>query len=1293
MRRSLLPYQIRIPMSDTATPIQSVKTPVHQVIPTPQKRDLLILRFLILIGVVLLAQFLYWYFNEAHVGHKILFWALTVAFGYKMMQMVVEWYYFASISIPKRPESTRTWTVDMLTTFVPGEPHDMIVETLTAMVNVRYPHTTYLCDEGNDPYLKQVCEELGVVHVYRGKDKTGAKAGNINYALQHYASGELCIILDPDHVPVPEFIDQVVPYFENPQVGYVQCIQGYSNHNESFIARGAAEQTYLFYGPMMMGMQRRGTVQAIGANCTFRREALDSINGHATGLCEDMHTSMQLHAKKWKSVYVPELLTRGRVPASLSAYYQQQLKWTRGSFELLFEVYPKLFSKLNWKQRFHYFLGPLYFFYGVIALIDLGVPIISLFSFQVPLFIELEVFFMRILPVLLCTLLIRHYVQRYILEQHEEGFYTTGGILRVGTWWIYLVGFIYSIFRIKVPYIPTPKEGESHNEWKISLPNIAVIVLSAIAIAYGLHYDQTPFTWMMASFAGINIIILGIVVVAAQRKLLANLVFYFKHETLTLLDRHWSYFRYNLVYRLIRNASFAIFIAILALGTSSIIFSNPQTSFLLTHSITPEKKQIGWVLSDWHNQKNKSINLLYHKNNAQRVEMQAFQISGWEGNIIEQCNHILEHCAQQSCIPFIHWKISNSDFKWACRQWDEPLPEKQQALLQQLSALFQAYEQPAILYMQLETEQPEAAKFIAKENMYQLVYENFKNNGAANLTLAWEFSPDLRNDFPGKQYVDLTVLPVSQNLSIKTIQYIAKQSDRPVLLTANHADAGTQQQSFAQALVKSKVPIIGYLQHSDYTSIPAEQEDQHAAHFTSEKASSTPFANFTPVHYKSPMIHYNSEIKQYQWLIKGKTFYVKGVAYNPGHNWRDGRWYPTRRILEVDFARIKAMGANTLSWYESSLYNKNVLNIAAKNNLKVIYSFWIDPKIDYFQDIKNRERLKRKILRQIKRFNDHNIIIAWNLSSGTWSELEKHFHQPYLTEVRRAYTKFINELSLEIKHLDENRPIIVSLDGSRELAGAMHDFYTFAPAVDVWGVSGYNTSQLSELETLMSTKYADQPYLVSEFGAKLNGAYFQSILKEGQRLQEPSSFEKARLYSQLWSQYIQPNKGKNLGGIAYCWRDRYEGTTTFSGIIDYKGRIKPTYYALKEVWTGKKQQFPLVDLQLKMTRGYEKNQPVLRYIVQSSDINRSDLTFDWYLCEQECLYRTDEISIQYNDWGSFLYKVINKLRQLLRWNFYLDKHGSQLYLFKEDTNKYQRIYLHIADKKGNVVTISYPVEP
>ncbi|WP_461489859.1 glycosyltransferase family 2 protein [Pontibacter sp. HJ8] len=487
---------------------------------TPKPKDVLTIRLMIILGLVTMALFLYWFLDKDHVGYTPLYVLLTTALFFKLLRTLHEWYHYYSVSVPVKPPLRTSFTVDVLTTACPGEPHDMIVNTLEAIQRIRYPHTTYLCDEGDDPYLKAQCLRLGVIHVTR-TIKVDAKAGNINNALRQ-ATGDICLVLDPDHVPVPEFLDEVLPYFEDPEIGYVQCVQAYSNQKESLVAYGAAEQTYSFYGPMMMGMNAHGTVQAIGANCTFRRSALDSIGGHAAGLAEDMHTAMQLHAKGWKSVYVPKILTRGLVPGTLAAYYKQQVKWSRGTFELLFTVYPRLFSKFTWRQKIHYFTLPMYYLFGVFNLFDFMIPTLSLVLAEFPWYVSLGEFLIMFSPFFLISICIRQYAQRWLHEKNEKGFHLFGGILRTGTWWIFLLGLIYSIFRVRVPYIPTPKDDKPKNNWLLSLPNFLLCagILGAIAYTqhiYG-HVYNNPYVQMMVMFSLVNVMIVGSVLVIGQEK-------------------------------------------------------------------------------------------------------------------------------------------------------------------------------------------------------------------------------------------------------------------------------------------------------------------------------------------------------------------------------------------------------------------------------------------------------------------------------------------------------------------------------------------------------------------------------------------------------------------------------------------------------------------------------------------------------------------------------------------------------------------------------------------------------
>lgn len=481
----------------------------------PTKRQLFNMRCLILIGVSSMAFFWYELLKSVHIGSPPLYWTLMFALALLSGKLLHEWLYYFSISIPDTPENPPEFTVDVLTTFVAGEPYDMIEETLAAIVNIRYPHETYLCDEADDPRLKAYCEKLGIHHVTR-EQKVNAKAGNINNALQQ-ATGEICLILDPDHVPQPDFLDHIVPHFVNEQIGYVQTVQAYKNSQESLIAKGAAQQTFQFYGPMMMTMNSYGTVQAIGANCTFRRKALDSIGGHAAGLAEDMHTAMQLHAKGWKSVYVPRVLARGLVPSTLSAYYKQQLKWSRGVFELFFTTYPRIFRHLTWSQRAYYFAVPGVYFLSVAYFLNLLLPIICLFSGYMPMRMDLVEFILIGLPLLVSSLTIRQYAQNWVMEEEERGLHTVGGLLLIGTWWIHLMGFIFAVLRRKVPYDPTPKDNQEANNWPLNIPNLIAIVASLASVVYGLNTHPNIYYAMMSSLALLNVTILSFTVLASRQ--------------------------------------------------------------------------------------------------------------------------------------------------------------------------------------------------------------------------------------------------------------------------------------------------------------------------------------------------------------------------------------------------------------------------------------------------------------------------------------------------------------------------------------------------------------------------------------------------------------------------------------------------------------------------------------------------------------------------------------------------------------------------------------------------------
>jgi cellulose synthase (UDP-forming) len=174
---------------------------------------------------------------------------------------------------PRPPVPEDGLTVDVfITTY--NEPIDLVEETARAARDIRYPHSTWILDDGARDDMREAADRLGVGYISRGDEWKGrplhAKAGNLNNAL-FATEGEFLLILDADQVPRPEILDAALGYFADPQVALVQTPQEFGN-----VATGdpLGSQAPLFYGPIQQGKDGWNAAFFCGSNALLRREAL-----------------------------------------------------------------------------------------------------------------------------------------------------------------------------------------------------------------------------------------------------------------------------------------------------------------------------------------------------------------------------------------------------------------------------------------------------------------------------------------------------------------------------------------------------------------------------------------------------------------------------------------------------------------------------------------------------------------------------------------------------------------------------------------------------------------------------------------------------------------------------------------------------------------------------------------------------------------------------------------------------------------------------------------------------------
>lgn len=453
----------------------------HRAVPPVRFRHRLILFALAGAGLASVIRLADWWFRADHVGQPVLFVILSLAFWYGIGRIVLGWVNHVAVvrtaHLPSRPGTS----VAIFTTSAPGEPLEMFERTLAACARVRYPHQTYLLDDTRDPRFREVAERHGAVWLEL-VDVPGAKAGKINRALA-LTSEEFVLVLDPDHIPFPEFLDRVLGQFDDPRTGFVQVAQAYYNQDASFAAAGAAEQTYVFYGPGQMGLQGHGACVAIGANCTFRRAALETIDGHGIGLAEDLVTSIRLHAAGWRSVYVPEVVSRGLVPEDLGSFYRQQLKWARGVYEVAFTELPRLFRHLTGRQRLAYLTIGTYYLSGATMLVMLVIPYLYLWTGLQPARMRFAEFLAAGWPVAVIGAVMYGVIQRWLVDPTtERGIHWRGLVLKLASWPVFLTGTILAVFRADVPYIPTAKQAVRGRFLRLAWPQLALMACYIVTL-------------------------------------------------------------------------------------------------------------------------------------------------------------------------------------------------------------------------------------------------------------------------------------------------------------------------------------------------------------------------------------------------------------------------------------------------------------------------------------------------------------------------------------------------------------------------------------------------------------------------------------------------------------------------------------------------------------------------------------------------------------------------------------------------------------------------------------------
>ena len=431
----------------------------------------------------------------AYLGYRGLYTVNAEALGFSLVVYFAEihgffsllFYFHQTWTLRRRhvvpPQPGRAVDV-FITTY--DEEVDLLRQTVRAALAMRYPHTTWVLDDGRRPEVRALCAELGARYLTR-EDNEYAKAGNWNNAFAQ-TQGELIATFDADHVPRADFLERTLGFFRDPKVALVQVPQHFHNvdsvqHRVNWKTRRMYSEQDVFFQLVMPGKDHWNAAFFCGTGAVLRRQALEPHGGILMGtITEDLHTSVALHSEGWKSVYLNEMLVTGLAPMDLHSFETQRLRWAEGNLRTTILINPLTTNGLTLAQRLAYLASLYHWTIGIPKLIFYLAPPWILFSGRFPI-ANFDGQFLLIYLLFLGSLITSYQIvsrgtARLLMDElfNMVSFFT---LLRA------MKRFAFGRGRPSRFHV-TPKTGSGGQDRRAVLPHMALIGFSALAIVWSV---------------------------------------------------------------------------------------------------------------------------------------------------------------------------------------------------------------------------------------------------------------------------------------------------------------------------------------------------------------------------------------------------------------------------------------------------------------------------------------------------------------------------------------------------------------------------------------------------------------------------------------------------------------------------------------------------------------------------------------------------------------------------------------------------------------------------------------
>ncbi|MBR9679594.1 MAG: glycosyltransferase family 2 protein [Candidatus Altiarchaeota archaeon] len=292
---------------------------------------------------------------------------------------------------PVQRKSKRKPFVSIL---VPAHNEEKVIaESVKNLKQLKYPRFEIIViDDESSDRTAELAKKAGARVI---SPKRSGKAGALNQGLK-IAKGEIIAVVDADTLVAKDALENAVKYMTDDIAAVIAriCVE---NDETALGSVQRLEYNISNFGRMMASWI--GCLNILpGALSLIRRDVLDSVGPFDTdSITEDYEMGMRIVSQGHKIAYAQESLAYTHVPANISSWFRQRIRWFRGRVETLWKYKHMLFNKKYYPQS-HYLAVELLSFFVIFMTTLITIRYAYTFSKKIYLFVVSK-FISQMLPV------------------------------------------------------------------------------------------------------------------------------------------------------------------------------------------------------------------------------------------------------------------------------------------------------------------------------------------------------------------------------------------------------------------------------------------------------------------------------------------------------------------------------------------------------------------------------------------------------------------------------------------------------------------------------------------------------------------------------------------------------------------------------------------------------------------------------------------------------------------------------------------------------------------------------